>query len=612
MMGKLFDRWTFVLVILGAVILWVSTGMVFTQDEVSALSRLDFDSFGALIEGGVKTDYHPAFVQVFLCLWTALFGLSELAVKLPFILAGVGSLLVAYRLSSKLYDSSIAILVVTFIAFSHYYSFYFSIARPYAFGTFFVLLQISSLYNWKKGIGTVGVQIAIFVIASVFAAWTHYFALVAAGLVGLWGLIWFERKDLNKYALSCLASLVLFSPHLSLTLYHLSKDGIGGESGWLGSPSIDVWWKYFMFLGQHTWIGIGLVFGSFVHSLSNIRIMNSDQKQFFGLGMFLMFGMFSLAYFYSIFVSPIFQYSILIFGSIPFLTAIIGSWVSSSFIVKRILLGLSICAGLYGLFIEHSYPYKMRYQLYDDIAVEVQEANEAGQVPLVISTMDSNFLGVYKERKKLSYDYVQTSDLSLESLRQEIQSAEQGVIAQVTIPSEFLYMAHDEFGGEHILRPAYELWNSAGAESDMIPLIDTVGESGMSYAEGEEFKLMFAQQLADVQDFPYLTVVADLDLEGETADEGVLVLELHSGEDKLLWRGRNVRTSSIDLSDNGVKVYHALRLQDVLKEIEGRTDLLLVAYYWNKSKKTVVTGHIRLRIYSDVKTRYSFFEKTPS
>ncbi|MBI9039541.1 MAG: hypothetical protein JEY97_15540 [Bacteroidales bacterium] len=49
-----------------------------SNDELSALHRLQFDSFGEMIEKGVKlNDVHPAGVQTFLFFRTKLFGFSE-------------------------------------------------------------------------------------------------------------------------------------------------------------------------------------------------------------------------------------------------------------------------------------------------------------------------------------------------------------------------------------------------------------------------------------------------------------------------------------------------------------------------------------------------------
>ena len=59
-----------ILVISAVLRMYNFSDLPFTHDEFSALSRLDFDNFSALIHEGIKIDGHPAGVQVFLFYWT--------------------------------------------------------------------------------------------------------------------------------------------------------------------------------------------------------------------------------------------------------------------------------------------------------------------------------------------------------------------------------------------------------------------------------------------------------------------------------------------------------------------------------------------------------------
>src|SRR6188508_3736379 len=65
------------------------TGFSLSNDELSALARLQFDSVSEVIQQGVYVDFHPAGVQLFLYFWTKIFGFSEFAVRFPFALMGV-------------------------------------------------------------------------------------------------------------------------------------------------------------------------------------------------------------------------------------------------------------------------------------------------------------------------------------------------------------------------------------------------------------------------------------------------------------------------------------------------------------------------------------------
>src|SRR5690554_8122667 len=99
-MKQLSNRWILFLILMVTVVLRVFnlSEIPFTHDEFSALSRLNFDSFSALIHEGVKIDGHPAGVQVFLYYWTKIFGISTIAVKFPFIIAGVISVYLTFSI----------------------------------------------------------------------------------------------------------------------------------------------------------------------------------------------------------------------------------------------------------------------------------------------------------------------------------------------------------------------------------------------------------------------------------------------------------------------------------------------------------------------------------
>ncbi len=70
------------MILVAAAILRLSgiTGFSLSNDELSALARLQFDSAREVIKEGVYPDFHPAGVQLYLYYWTLVFGFSEWAV----------------------------------------------------------------------------------------------------------------------------------------------------------------------------------------------------------------------------------------------------------------------------------------------------------------------------------------------------------------------------------------------------------------------------------------------------------------------------------------------------------------------------------------------------
>jgi len=108
----------------------------FMFDELSAVNRLSFDSLSELLEKGVKKDGHPAGVQVFLFYWSKLFGISEAAIKLPFIFCGIASIPLIYLLGKKWFSGTTGLLAAACLATLQFPVLYSDIARPYMSGMF--------------------------------------------------------------------------------------------------------------------------------------------------------------------------------------------------------------------------------------------------------------------------------------------------------------------------------------------------------------------------------------------------------------------------------------------------------------------------------------------
>ena len=75
----------------------------YSSDELSAITRLNFNGLSNILEFGVmKGDMHPAGVQLFEEFWSSLFGTSELALRFPFVLMGVLAIWLTYLIAEGL------------------------------------------------------------------------------------------------------------------------------------------------------------------------------------------------------------------------------------------------------------------------------------------------------------------------------------------------------------------------------------------------------------------------------------------------------------------------------------------------------------------------------
>ena len=245
------DHFYLFLILILAIILrfYKAFEIPYTYDEFSALFRTDFNSFSDLINKGVAVDAHPAGVQVFLYYWIRLFTSSEFIVKLPFLLMGVGSVYLIYKLALLWYNSSVAIVIAFFMATLAYPLMYSQIARPYISGLFLTLWMVLhwSVYLFKTT-SKFNKHLVIYILASALSAYNHHFSLLFAAIVGMSGLFFISKERFLYYALSGLFIFILYIPHLNIFFQQLSYGGVGGTSGWLGAPKGDFLWQYIFYI----------------------------------------------------------------------------------------------------------------------------------------------------------------------------------------------------------------------------------------------------------------------------------------------------------------------------------------------------------------------------
>ncbi len=187
------------------------------------------------------------------------------------------------------------------LAGSQYYLYYHQVARPYAWGAFFIALAAYAYFSWfyhkRKNL-----YLVLFTTGAVLAAYTHYLALLSVLVIGFSALTRDYKKPI-PWIIAGLTTLVLFLPHLSIFYAQLQLGGVGQ---WLSKP--DSLWlaKYFEYVFNFAFpfwlIAIGLMFQFYLALRRNF---------YEGLVWFSL--VFLVGYFYSVYRNPVLQYSSLIF-----------------------------------------------------------------------------------------------------------------------------------------------------------------------------------------------------------------------------------------------------------------------------------------------------------
>ncbi len=222
-----------------------------------------------------QSNIHPPFLHVVLKLWTALFGDSLVALRLPSLLASVGMVALTYILGKRLLSRSAALLAAFFLALSPHQVFYAQEARMYALvsvltlGVVLAHVRLLQEMGWlaqprERSAGAsrpAGVGSALsYMLLGALALYTHVFGalvLMVLGMHFLGLLAWLSHRGeqpasvgslLRRWAVWQLGLGLLYAPWVPTFFYQVFSRP---RQGW--RPLLDettLVGEFFLFLGE--------------------------------------------------------------------------------------------------------------------------------------------------------------------------------------------------------------------------------------------------------------------------------------------------------------------------------------------------------------------------
>lgn len=377
------------------------------NDELSALYRLQADNFSELIENGVKPDYHPAGVQVFLYYWARIAGDHPFMLRLPFALAGVISVWLLFLLGTRWFGRTTAWLAASSLALLQFPLLYSQLARPYSTGLLWVL---AGTFFWDKLIFSDNSSFrhriwyaAGLAIAFALAMYNHYFSFLVAGMIGITGLLFIKRKNLILYLFAGIAALLLFLPHLNVSIEQVSR---GGLSTWLAPP--DNYWipEHIRYIFNKSW----WVFGLFMIIALPLLIKpvkdnaqdttGGRQNRFRALSITWYLFPLAFAWIYSVKINPILQNPIMLF-SLPFLLLFLFSgYKSDNSHLTRFIAVLLPLMLIVNLFVHGNFYRETHYADFDTITSEIcRISSETSDLVWAADVNNPWYLHYYLDKK---------------------------------------------------------------------------------------------------------------------------------------------------------------------------------------------------------------------
>lgn len=163
-------------------------------------------------------DVHPPFYTFFAFVWIKLFGDSEIAVRLPSLIFGLGSIILIYVLVSQIFEKKAALLTALLLSLSPVHIWYSNEGRPYAALMFFFLLTIISLRKIKNGARN-SIWLVVYFFSLFACVMTHYYQVIYVFLIS--GIV-LASKYQHKRKILLLNSAVV----LSLIVWVVAKTSI--------------------------------------------------------------------------------------------------------------------------------------------------------------------------------------------------------------------------------------------------------------------------------------------------------------------------------------------------------------------------------------------------
>jgi len=374
------------------------TEIPFTNDELSALNRLNYTDYSTMLSKAVWTDGHPAGVQTFLWFYIKLFGTKQWVIKLPFVLMGSMSLLFYFLAANKLTNTKTALFTLALLATFQYPIIYSQTIRPYASGQF---LAAVCLYLWallihdksQNRIYQLLLGISIFLSLS-----NHYYNFLFIALLLPTGIIIKKHNFSFNYILPFIIGILLYIPQIPIFIHQISV----GSPGWLPTPSINTIIKHFEYCFQFS----GLYFAVFtILIILKIAKCPSDfipkSKTWIWLALYLF--PILLSFLYSIYRAPIFQDSIFVFGFV-FLFLFLGDVLLSSnynFKTMSIILATIVCANIGILTFKRNHYQEYYHQGYSQLVSDTyQFQNKRNSIPTLVFGFEPYFFNYYKEQNQ--------------------------------------------------------------------------------------------------------------------------------------------------------------------------------------------------------------------
>jgi uncharacterized membrane protein len=220
------------------------------NDELAGWQGSNYDTLAEVLAWGIPPA-HPPGHRIFLYYWIRLVGDSEVYLRLPSALAGIGAIYAIFLLGRKLYSTTEGLIAAMLTAVLWAPIYYSQEARANIMS---MLLAILSTY-WLIDIGQ-GLKhnrkvpftaVSGYLLTSIISSYLHYFGLFFTLLQAAFMGLYFLRRPHTWIRLFGLYAVILLA-YLPWIVRAVNLFFIGRSLNWSNDPSSDAFWRFALFL----------------------------------------------------------------------------------------------------------------------------------------------------------------------------------------------------------------------------------------------------------------------------------------------------------------------------------------------------------------------------
>lgn len=175
-------------------------------------------------------DFHPPGYFALLWPWTRIFGFSEIAVRMPSVIFGVGTVYFTYLLGGRIFEKKVALLAALFLAVGPLHVFYSQEARMYSLAAFSVALSFHFFLELIKNKKWSAFGFVMSMVLVLYSDYVAYF-IIPAQIAFVFS---YKRELIKKYISLVGISALFLLPWLPVFLqqFSIGKSASELSPGW--------------------------------------------------------------------------------------------------------------------------------------------------------------------------------------------------------------------------------------------------------------------------------------------------------------------------------------------------------------------------------------------